>query len=315
MLSFETLFLTIVPVFLLVAVGTAARGAGILPHEAEKGLTKLLIYALYPSFILTNIVGNEALGELATLWVAPVLGFVSIAGGMAIGWGIGWLFRMEPLVRRTFAFCMGIFNYGYMAIPVTKAVFPGEGTLGLLLIFNVGVDFAIWTVGIVLLTGGWQRGSLKRVINGPLIAMVIGLGLNFAGLGNALPGWLLQTLQALGGCAIPFGIVLIGAAFYDEARSANWLSGVRVSILGVLTKLGLAPVLLLGMAWLLPLTQELKNVLLVQAAMPCGIFPIVLARHYNGDGSTATRLVVLTTMVGLVSIPLWLKAGYGWVGP
>ncbi|MGF1448828.1 MAG: AEC family transporter [Opitutales bacterium] len=314
-LDFQTLVYAIVPVFLLVAVGTGARGLGFLPQAAEQGLTKLLIYALYPSFILTNILGNEALNDLGTLWMAPVLGFASIAGGMALGWAVGRFFGLEPLARRTFGFCVGIFNYGYMAIPVTKAVFPGEGTLGLLLVFNVGVDIAIWTVGVLLLTGGWQRDSLKRLLNGPLIAMILGLSLNAAGLGTSLPSWLMETLLALGGCAIPFGIILIGAAFFDEARTANWLTSFKVPALGIVTKLGLIPALMLLTAWALPIPQGLRNVLLIQAAMPCGIFPIVLTRHFGGDGALATKVVVVTTVIGLVSIPLWLKAGYAWVGP
>ncbi len=314
-LDFQTLFYAIVPVFLLVAVGAGGRGLGFLPVAAEKGLTKLLIYVLYPSFILTNILGNEALGDLKTLWMAPTLGFAFVVGGMAVGWAVGRLFGLQPVARRTFGFCIGIFNYGYMAIPVTKAVFPGEGTLGLLLVFNVGVDIAIWTVGVLLLTGGWQRDSLKRLLNGPLVAMVLGLSLNSLGLGNSLPPWLMETLRALGGCAIPFGIILIGAAFWDEARSAHWLSGIQIPVLGVAAKLGLTPALMLLAAWALPIPQNLSNVLLIQAAMPCGIFPIVLARHFGGDGAVATKVVVVTTLVGLVSIPLWLKVGYAWAGP
>jgi len=43
--------------------------------------------------------------------------------------------------------------------------------------------------------------------------------------------------------------------------------------------------------------------------MPCAVFPIVLARHYDGSPEVALKVVLSTTIVSLVSIPLWLSFG------
>jgi malate permease and related proteins len=51
---------------------------------------------------------------------------------------------------------------------------------------------------------------------------------------------------------------------------------------------------------------ELRRVLYIQAAMPSAVFPIILARHYGGDPATAVRVVVATSVLGLITIPLWL---------
>jgi predicted permease len=88
-----------------------------------------------------------------------------------------------------------------------------------------------------------------------------------------------------------------------------------VAVGGITARLGLIPVLMLAIAWLLPIDQTLRNVIVVQAAMPCGLFPIMLAKHYGADTEVAARVVVLTTLTGLITIPLWLKAGYAWIGP
>jgi malate permease and related proteins len=48
--------------------------------------------------------------------------------------------------------------------------------------------------------------------------------------------------------------------------------------------------------------------------MPAAVFPTIMARQYGGDPTTAVRVVVATTVGGLVTIPLWLRLGLGWLG-
>jgi predicted permease len=79
-------------------------------------------------------------------------------------------------------------------------------------------------------------------------------------------------------------------------------------------RLGIFPVLILAAAKWLPLSIELKRVLVVQAAMPAGVMPIIIARHYGGQPLTAVQIVLGTTVLALLTIPLWLKAGLAWVG-
>ena len=54
--------------------------------------------------------------------------------------------------------------------------------------------------------------------------------------------------------------------------------------------------------------------MVLQAAMPAAVFPIILARHYQGDPPTALRVVIGTSVVGLVTIPLWIRFGMHFVG-
>jgi predicted permease len=79
-------------------------------------------------------------------------------------------------------------------------------------------------------------------------------------------------------------------------------------------RLGIFPVLILAAAKWLPLSIELKRVLVVQAAMPAGLMPIIIARHYGGQPLTAVQIVLGTTILALLTIPLWLRVGLAWVG-
>ena len=53
---------------------------------------------------------------------------------------------------------------------------------------------------------------------------------------------------------------------------------------------------------------------MLEAAMPAAVFPIVMAKHYGGDPATAVRVVVATSLVGLLTIPLWIRFGMHFVG-
>jgi hypothetical protein len=40
----------------------------------------------------------------------------------------------------------------------------------------------------------------------------------------------------------------------------------------------------------------------------------VLAKHYGGRPLTAVQVVLGTTVLGVLIIPLWLRMGLAWVG-
>jgi hypothetical protein len=73
-------------------------------------------------------------------------------------------------------------------------------------------------------------------------------------------------------------------------------------------------VLFLLLARYLPASVELKRVIVLEAAMPAAVFPIVMSRHYGGDPLTALRVVIGTSLVGMVTIPLWIRFGMKFAG-
>jgi len=79
-------------------------------------------------------------------------------------------------------------------------------------------------------------------------------------------------------------------------------------------RLAIIPAAMLALAHYLPVNSEIKKVLLVQAAMPAAVFPIILARMYGGHPATAIQIVLATTIFSLGTMPLVLKWGARWLG-
>jgi malate permease and related proteins len=311
--SYWSLLSQVLPVFALIALGVGAKRLRWLTAEAEGGLLKLTINALIPALILENVLGNAALRRPDTILWAVALGFGLKAGGLALALAVARTCGAgDARQRRTFAFATAINNYGYMAIPVTGALFAKE-TVGVLLVFNVGVEVAIWTVGLLMLNRTPLRQSARQLLNGPVCALALAVPLNFAGGATLLPPWAAATLHMIAACALPLGLMIVGATLADYLGAPRRLWDARWVPLSWGLRLGVLPALILGLAATLPLPPELRQVLIVQAAMPSGVLLIVIAKHHGGDPLVAVQVALGTTLLGLVTVPLWLRLGLGWL--
>jgi predicted permease len=183
-----------------------------------------------------------------------------------------------------------------------------------LLVYNVGVEIAIWTVGVLVLTGQSLREGWRKLVSPILITLVLAVVCNQTGLTPHLPGVLTTTIHALAVCAIPLGLIMSGVNLAQYLNGVGELFDLRVSGAAMALRLGVLPLLVLALAKFLPCPIELKRVLVIQAAMPTALMPIIIARLYGGHPRTAVQIVLGTTALGILVIPLWVRAGMAWVG-
>ncbi|MCC6683117.1 MAG: AEC family transporter [Phycisphaeraceae bacterium] len=307
-------------VFSVMLIGALIRRANWLTAEADQALIHLVIRVLMPALILDVMVGNPRLQDAANVTLPPVVGFVAVCIGLGLsllaarllGPRLGMHDRRQ---QRTFAACVGVFNYGYLPLPLVERLFDHDrGTLGVLFVHNLGVEIAIWTIVLMTIQGGVRRDWYKQLLNAPLITILAALLINCLPVQREqIPGFLMQALHMLSVCAVPMALILVGATVADHLAEAKLHAGLKVIGGACLLRLGVIPVLFVLAAALLPASMELKRVMVVQAAMPTAVFPIVLAKHYGGDASTAVRVMLGTTLVSLLTMPLWLSGGLGWL--
>lgn len=310
MVPYTHLISSLLPVFGLIGIGWFVRHIRWISAEGERNLMALVIRVLYPCLIFKHILDNQALREWGNLLQAPIAGFIFTLAGIYISYLVAPWFRIKQSEeRRSFALSAGISNYGYIAIPVTALLFH-ESVIGVLLVFNIGVELVIWTVGIIFLTGKLSRSDWKKILNPPVIAMLIATPINLTKVGPLLPSPLIQLIESLAACAIPIGLIMIGTSISDLTKEISLRKGLNIPLGGCLTRLAILPLVSLGILSLIPLTDELQKVVLVQAAMPSAVIPIILTKYYDGGRPGIALQVALTTMtLGILLIPLWLKVG------
>jgi len=312
--EFSTVLGAVLPIFGLMVVGLGLRKFNWLTEDADNSLLRINVNVLLPALILDSALGNPALSQLQNLLLAPAFGYGTVMLGIGLALAARSLhgLRERPAVR-TFAVCVGIQNYGYIPLPLVMLLFNKE-TLGVLFLVMMGVETALWTLGVWTLTGGSLGQNWRRIINAPLIAILIAVVFNTLNFSAHIPTPLLTGVHWLGQCAIPMALILIGAMVADHLHEFHSKSGWRVIGAGVLLRIGVLPILILLLTRFLPASVELKRVMVLEAAMPSAVFPIVMARHYKGDPATAMRVVLGTSVVGLVTIPLWIRFGLKFVG-
>lgn len=312
--SYLTILSATLPVFLIMGVGFLFHVRGWLSEETELGMMRLGLNLLIPCLILTLIPGNPALEKLSSAGWAMGLGFGLIVVGFAVAFLVAYCCGMrQGRGLRTFLISSGIQNYGFLPLPILAELFPDNpGPAGLVFVHGVGVELAMWTVGLAILT---KKAGFRSVVNGPFLAVVVALILNYTGLHQFIPGILETVMDMLGRCAIPMSILMIGATMGSFFNREIFHDALRVSAVSVVVRLAILAGVLLAVAKFAPISPDLSRLLVVQAAMPAAIFPIVLARLFGGQTQVAIQVVLATSAVSLVTAPLVIAWGLAWVNP
>lgn len=299
----------VIPVFLLIGLGAFLRWVKVLSHEADKSLLRLSMHVLTPCLVFTSIIGAEPLRDSSHIILPPLIGFGFIASALLIGWGGGYIAGFwHDKSHCTFSATVGMHNYGYLAIPIITSIYGGDKeVLGVNFVFFVGVEFALWTLVIIVLTGGEVFSDWKKLLTGSIVSIPLALLLNAFYAETWIPEAVQTTYKTAGACAIPLGVILVGAVFYDAWRGDGPTFKWRPTLTACVFRMAIIPLILLGVMLILPLSDLLKKVIAVQLAMPCAIFPLVLSKHYEADPKTAAMVIFSTSFLGLLTIPLVLQ--------
>lgn len=314
MLTYWQLLLLILPVFAMIAIGVSVRRLHWVEGVAEASLIKLVINLFMPCLIFESVVGNTALREPGNLIFPPLIGFVVSVATMGAAYQFAKMIGLTlGTGLRTFGLSAGLANYGYLALPIIAGMFGAESR-GVLLVHNIGVEAAVWTVGVMMLSGWSLPEARKRLISPVVITLFVAVGINLTGAASSMPVVLMDLVHSLALCAIPLGLLMTGINLANHIGDWRALFSPRVSLGSMALRLGVFPLLFIALARWLPCSIELKRVIVVQGAMPAAVFPIILAQHYGGRPLTAVQVVLGTTALAVVITPVWLRLGLAWVG-
>jgi malonate transporter and related proteins len=193
----------------------------------------------------------------------------------------------------------------FIALAVAERLGGAEALTSMALLIALGVPIgnvgAVWPLAR---HGGHHYG--RELLSNPLILSTLaGLLFNVAQL--QLPDVVGTTLHRMGLAAIPLGLMAVGAGLkLGGLKAAPKLAAALMAI----RHLAL-PVIALGLSSLLTLPPTQRAVVLAFAALPTASSAYVLAVRMGGHGPFVAGLVTLSTLLGMVSVPLWLAIGAG----
>jgi hypothetical protein len=307
----------VLSVFLIIATGGGLRYFGWLTREADESILRLVVHVLFPCFLFDTIVNSNTFADIRNLYYPPVVGILVVTSGMGIAFLVSrlpsrWTGLKTATMAGTFSACVGIFNYGFIPIPLVESLFD-KSTLGVLCVQNLGVEISIWTLGLLLIGGKIGRDWWRQMIKGPTIAILIAIPFNLLNLGPMIPPFFAAAIELVGKAAIPVSMLLIGATIAEQIATDHPFKhpkeAIKIAFWSCLLRLGILPGLFLLIAVYLPCSLELKRVIVVHSAMPSAVFPIVLSRHYGGEPRIALQVVLSNSLLSVLTIPVWIALG------
>ncbi|RFC44206.1 MAG: hypothetical protein DVB28_001142 [Verrucomicrobia bacterium] len=277
--------------------------------EGDGTLLKLGVNVLLPALIADTVLGNPLLTNASDLGFPPLLGFSIIVGSMGVVSLMLAPLRLPHQTSGAGIITAGVQNFGYLVIPLVEALFDRE-TLGILFLHNLGVEIAMWSIGVWVLARNQGGQAWKRIVNIPTVAILGSCLLNLVHANAWLPVVGRKALHMLGQAAIPLAILLTGATVYDQIRmSTQERPKYKALSLALLARMAVLPLLVLSIAKWVPMTKALQNVLVMQAAMPSAMMPLVICRHQLADSRFSMQIILFSSALGLVTIPLWIRFG------
>lgn len=187
-------------------------------------------------------------------------------------------------------------NTGNMGLPIVFFAFGDEG-LALAIAFTVVIMMLHHTLGAALASGRTHPATIARQ---PVIyALVAALG--FVLTGTPVPPFLANWTALLGGLTIPLMLLALGVSL--AKLTVADLPG--SAALGVV-RVGAGFVVGLGLATAIDLPPLAAGVLIIQCSMPTAVFSYLYAARYGGPAVQVAGVVVLSTLISFVSLPLIL---------
>ncbi|GAA4911915.1 hypothetical protein EV188_103174 [Actinomycetospora succinea] len=302
----------ILPVFAVIAVGAVAGRFERFGERTAAVLNDLVYWIALPALIFVSVAEADLSAGVPASALLASAAVVIVA--YALGWAAARLVRRPGREAHAVGLVAGWGNVGYLGIPLTVAVLGPTTAFAASLTSTLHTALAITVFLVAVTLDGRGRGEdgaialpallARRVLGNPVV-IGIAAGVAVALLGVRLPAPVAATIEMLGDLAAPgglfaLGILLRGAVGALRESRAQWVPiGAAVAI-----KLLVMPALALGAVALFGIPAPWGAVLVVMAALPDAATVFVLTAQYRAWYRESTAVVVITTVLSLVTLPL-----------
>ena len=299
-------FFTILPVFLIIAVGYGAAKGGLVPEGASRALNRFVVWLALPA-LMFDVVGTT---DWTRLWhtgfvMASLLGsFVLFGLGMLIGrWrGLTTADMAVDGLNASYA------NSAYIGLPLLTLVL-GQDTRPYIIIAATLTLMALLTAATIIMElgkhhgSGWGRAlghAVVGVVRNPvLVGSLAGALWWVSGFKLPLAGQTFFSL--LGNAASPTALAAIGM-FLAERPISHAFTDRNVLALSA-AKLVLHPALTAWLAWkVFMLPPAIAVTAIAVAALPTGTGPFMAAEIYARDGRVTSGTILISTIASVITL-------------
>lgn len=291
--------------YLLIAAGFACDRVGMITRRGAKQMTDLLLIVVTPCVIISafqiKFSREYAFGFLISISIAVVMQVTGILASR-------FPFRGYPAEQKSIMRYATIYsNCGFMSIPLTTALLQSAG------LDSVGVFFGssfiavsnifMWTQGIYLITGDKGTISLKKAFLSPgIIGIIAALPLFL--LSVKLPGTINGAVTHIKNLNTPLAMIIIGI-YISRTNLLDAFKDKRIYSVAAL-RLLLVPAVVFALLSLFVRDRAIFIACLVPSSAPVAGATTLFATKFGGDAELASKLMAVTTLFSIITMPLFI---------
>ena len=272
--------------------------------------SKLVVNLSLPLLMFYNLVSNFDRSKLSHLAKGLIIPFLSIGICYFIGVLVAKALNIDEKRRGTFESMFFASNAIFIGLPVNLALF-GDDSVPYVLLYYIANTLFFWSLGAYCISkDGMEKGkvkmfsfdTVKRIFSPPLFGFmgaIIIILLNIY-----IPKFVLDSCMYIGNLTTPLSMFYIGITMYYVKFSEIKLNK---DVFGVfLGRFIVSPLVVFLLAFYFPVDPLMKNVFIIQSAMPVVTSTAIVARIYNADNKYAAVMTVVTTIASIFFIPVYM---------
>ena len=301
-LSFLQILMEILVLVIYIGVGYFAKYKNFITEAGSRDMSKLVVNIAMPLLVISSMNIEYEASYVQNMLIIACLSLLYFLVVTTITKKLSVLYADGKGNNRELRYCMIFGNAVFLGYPLSFAFFGNEGIM-YASVFVALQNIFQWTVGVQNYSKDQDLlKRLKNLINPGLIAIFIGLFLFFFQIET--PAFFLKIAKGIGAISVPLALMIVGAQLdLQHLKDALQNKGILAS---VFTKCLVFPAIFLVILGFTPLDQTLKSILTIEIAAPVQAAAALFARNFNGDSVTAAKCVALSTLVAIVTIPLFL---------
>lgn len=298
-MNFSSLYEMQGMLFLLMVIGVVLKRIGIITDAGKSVLADLVIYVTLPCSILKSFEIEFQAEIIKSSAEILIISCLVQAGCYILNL---FLYRKAALKKKkVLLYATMTSNAGILGNPIAEGIF---GTMGLFYasIYLIPQRTVMWSLGMTYFTECPDKKTLvKKVCTHPCILAVF-LGFIMMLYQVHFPGFLNATVKSLSNANTAMSMLFIGTILADAKLSSL---ADRTTCYYSAIRLGLIPALVFFFCHLAGTDPLVMGVSVVLAGMPAASVTAILASKYGGDEVFATKCVVFSTLLSMITVPLW----------
>lgn len=295
-------------VLLLMAVGYFMGVKGWMTAAEKNFLSRFIINIAVPANCIVGLLNNLDRSELARAGVQLLSVLLGVGTTLLLSMGAASLLRLPRARWGVFAAMAGLSNVLFIGIPVCTQLF-GEVCVPYVMLYYLGNTTFLQSAGILLVERSGDRGRqpggpvrfLRDIFTKPPILGVLS-AIVLLVLGIDLPGPVMRFAGYISNTVSPLALIYCGFIVYEVGlKNLRLLPGLPAMLV---MRLAVAPVICWGCCRLFGVEGLVRDVFLVESALPVVSQVTVMAGAYGADEEYAATGACLSILGCFVTLPI-----------